>query len=692
MKHTQPRLQQGTLALILLILTPLCATAQAYPDAQDQAMFSEADFYAVIPEVVSATRITQKLTEAPASISLIDRDMIRASGALNIPDLLRLVPGFQAFHVNANKFGATYHGVSDDFPRRLEVLVDGRSIYLPLLSTVDWNSLGLSLDDIERIEVVRGSNVPTYGSNAFLGAINIVTRSPYSEIGASLKVLGGSQDTRHLEGRFGVPMGNAQMRLTVGHDQNDGSDRFQDGARSEYFNLSGTLAPTLADTVLMQAGFSSGYADRGDMDRTFKPVISRDSQANYQYLRWNHVTDGNGETQVSAYHNYLNLSVAAPTVADLVKYEDLPAGFAAGLLLQNPDFRLDSEHGKTELYDIEVQHTQPWIPDQATFLWGLGYRQEIAQSGALLQEQGRINEDRWRLFGNLELVPADAITLNFGAMLESSSTSADSAQLSPRLALNYRPDEQSVVRTSFSQAYRMPSLLDKSNRSIIYDPAGDVLDTVVVPNANIGAERINTAEIGYYRAFQPVAGHFDVRIFVEDIDDAIGTFWVDDDDDVLDGRRRFNANNASWRNSGAEFQLRLQPVDQFWLLLNYSYINTTDFVVDKGTATDKGGVERPTKPQSPLHTASMLLNYNFAPRWHFSLAQYYMDDVQWDEGGYRDSYNRTDVRLAKEWNLPAGQRLSGALIFQNLLGNRYSEFYRYNEFDQRTYLQLQLEF
>ncbi|ANG64474.1 hypothetical protein A8C75_19700 [Marinobacterium aestuarii] len=433
MKHTKPRLQQRTATLILLILPSLCTMAATQPDEPGQAMFSESDFYAVIPEVISATRITQKLTEAPASISLIDRDMIHASGALNITDLLRLVPGFQAFHVNANKFGATYHGVSDDFPRRLEVLVDGRSIYLPLLSTVDWNSLGLSLDDIERIEVVRGSNVPTYGSNAFLGAINIVTRSPYSETGASLKVLGGSQDTRRVEGRFSVPVGNAQLRVTAGHDQNDGSDRFQDGARSEYLNLSGTLAPTLADTVLMQAGFSSGYSDRGDMDRTFKPVIPRDAQANYQYLRWNHVTDSASETQVSAYHNYLNLSVAAPTVADLVKYEGLPAGFAAALLAQNPDFRLDSEHGKTELYDIEVQHTQQWIPEQTTFLWGLGYRQETAQSGALLQERGRINEDRWRLFGNLELVPADAITLNFGAMLESSSTNADGAQISPEL-------------------------------------------------------------------------------------------------------------------------------------------------------------------------------------------------------------------------------------------------------------------
>ncbi|UTW11378.1 TonB-dependent receptor plug domain-containing protein [Marinobacterium rhizophilum] len=686
MKPTKPRRQPGGTALMLLVL----ASPGVLADGQDPAMFSEADFYAAIPEVVSATRITQKLTEAPASISLIDRDMIRASGALNIPDLLRLVPGFQAFHVNGNKFGATYHGVSDDFPRRLEVLVDGRSVYLPLLSTVDWNSLGLSLDDIERIEVVRGSNVPTHGSNAFLGAINIVTRSPYSETGTSLKVLGGSRDTRRVEGRFSMPLGNAQLRVTAGHDQNDGSDRFQDGARSEYFNLSGTLAPTLADTVLMQAGFSSGYADRGDMDSTDKPVVARDTSANYQYLRWNHIGDNSSELQLSAYHNYLDLSIAPPTVADLVEYEGLPAGFAAALLAQNPDFRLENEHGKTELYDIEVQHTQLLMADQATAVWGLGYRQEIAESGALLQERGRINEERWRLFSNLELVPTDAVTLNLGAMLESSTTSPDSPKLSPRLALNYRPDKQSVIRTAFSEAYRMPSLLEENAQSILYDPAGNVLDTVVVPNSDIAPERVKTAEIGYYRAFQAIAGHFDLRVFVEDVDSAISSYWLEYNADASDNRVRYSANNASWRNSGAEFQLRLQPVDRFWLLFNYAYLNTTDYWRDFGTP--KGGLLRASKPQSPLHTASMLLNYNAAPGWDLSLAQYYMDEVEWDEGGNRERYNRTDLRLAKEWSLPAGQRLSGALIFQNLLGNRYSEFYQFNEFDQRTYLQLQLEF
>ncbi len=685
MRITKTGFPQGPAVLLLCALTSHTVSADEYA----HTALSESDFYAVIPEVVSATRMTQKLTEAPASISIIDRDMIRASGAIYITDLLRLVPGFQAFHVNSNKFGATYHGVSDDFPHRLEVMLDGRSIHQPLLSTVDWNSIGISLDDIERIEVVRGSNVPAYGSNAFLGAINIVTRTPYSETGSSLKVLGGSMDTRRVEGRFSTPLGSSQLRVTAGHDQNDGSNSFQDGARNQYFNLSSSLVPTFADTVLLQAGVTDGFADRADMDRSYKPVVQRDHQSNYQYLRWNHISDAANEFQLSAYHNDFQMSMPKATVADLVKYEGLPAGIAALLLQHNPEFRLDNEHGKAELYDIELQHTHQLIPDRATLLWGLGYRNESASSEVLLQDRGRIDEDRWRLFGNLELVPADAVTLNFGAMAESSSTSDSGVRLSPRAALNFRPDDHSVIRAAYSQAYRMPSLFEKNAQYSI--DLISVIDEIATPNPLLDPERIRTTEVGYFRAFSSMNGHFDLRLFVEDVEQAIGGYRVNRSDD--DKYVELNANNTSWQNNGAEFQLRLQPVDRFWLLLNYSYTNTTDHVRDRGPAHDRGPqIDRSILSQTPLHTASMLLNYRLPQRWDLSVGQYYVDDVDWDEGGYRDSYNRTDLRLGKEWPLSSGQRLAGALVLQNFLGDEYSEFYQYNEFDQRTYLQLTLEF
>ena len=92
--------------------------------------------------------------------------------------LFRLVPGLQVYFYHANKPGVAYHTLGGEFSRRLEVKVDGRSVYESIFSSVEWNTLGVSLDDIDYIEVVRGSNAPADGSNAFLASINIVTRSP----------------------------------------------------------------------------------------------------------------------------------------------------------------------------------------------------------------------------------------------------------------------------------------------------------------------------------------------------------------------------------------------------------------------------------------------------------------------------------------------------------------------------------
>jgi iron complex outermembrane receptor protein len=530
--------------------------------------------------------------------------------------------------------------------------------------------------------------VPAFGSNAFLGAINIVTRSPYSETASSLSVLGGSQGTRRVEGRFSTGLGSSQTRVSAGHDQNDGSDLFNDGARSNYLNISSSLTPTIADTLSFQAGASDGYADRGDLDRTYKPIVKREHRANYQYLRWDHLADLNNEFKLSAYHNYLDLSTPKATVADLVQFEGLSVAQAEALLPQNPDFRLDNEHGTAELYDIELQHTYQPPSYPASLLWGLGHRKEFSSSPVLMQDLGRVDEERWRLFGNLELQPADQLTANLGAMLETSSSSNAGARLSPRAALNYRLDEQSVIRTAYSRAYRMPSLLESNTRFTLYDPAGDILDIVTQPDPDIGPEQIRTWEIGYYRAFSTVRGHLDLRIFHEYIDDAIDTYRIPVAD--MDGRVSLRSNNSTWENSGAEVQLRLQPLSRFWFVLNYAYINTTDYCQDEGPAD--GGLECRKAPPTPLHTASALLNLRLPAHWDLSLAQYYVDEVRWGEGGHRDAYDRTDVRLAREWKLLGGQRLSGALVMQNALGNKYAEFYKYNEFDQRTYLQLKLEF
>lgn len=140
-----------------------------------------------VPEVLTATRLKQSPAEVPGSISVLDRELIVASGARDIPELMRLVPGMMVGYLSGNQPTVNYHGTSMSGARRLQVLIDGRSVYRPGLASVDWSDLPLALEDVERIEVFRGPNTVSYGANALMGVINIITRAPGESPGTRLK-------------------------------------------------------------------------------------------------------------------------------------------------------------------------------------------------------------------------------------------------------------------------------------------------------------------------------------------------------------------------------------------------------------------------------------------------------------------------------------------------------------------------
>ena len=134
---------------------------------------------AVEPELaITPSRLPQRLDESPSAVTVIDREMLREAGVRRITDILRLVPGMVVGSRSPAITPATYLGLSDDYSRRVQVLVDGISIYAPSTGAVLWQDLPVALEDIERIEVVRGPNTAAYGSHALLATIKITTVAP----------------------------------------------------------------------------------------------------------------------------------------------------------------------------------------------------------------------------------------------------------------------------------------------------------------------------------------------------------------------------------------------------------------------------------------------------------------------------------------------------------------------------------
>src|SRR6478609_8053491 len=174
----------------LLAMAGGTALAQATP--ADLADLSLEQLSSI--EVTSVGKRVQRLADVAGSVYVISQEDIRRSGALTLPEVLRLASNLQVARADANQYAITARGFSSVLANKILVLVDGRTVYSPLFSGVFWEAQDLVLDDIERIEVLSGAGGTLYGSNAVNGVINVITRNAAETTGALLKAAGGNQE------------------------------------------------------------------------------------------------------------------------------------------------------------------------------------------------------------------------------------------------------------------------------------------------------------------------------------------------------------------------------------------------------------------------------------------------------------------------------------------------------------------
>ena len=173
-------------------------------------------------EVVSVSKTEQKLSRAAAAVFVITQEDIRRSGATNIPDLLRMVPGIDVAQIDANVWAISVRGLNERFANELLVLVDGRSVYSAAFGGVYWETLDVPLEDIERIEVIRGPGGSVWGANAVNGVINIITKKAAETQGVLLDGGGGNIQQAFGTLQYGGKAGEStQYRAYVKYFNND---------------------------------------------------------------------------------------------------------------------------------------------------------------------------------------------------------------------------------------------------------------------------------------------------------------------------------------------------------------------------------------------------------------------------------------------------------------------------------------
>lgn len=691
-----PRFLQLSLSPLLLISTLYISVIQAAIDPTDELTLLGFD----IPEVTAASRLPQLLTDAPASMTVITRSTIEASGARTLPDLLRLVPGMQVFMTGSNKQGATYHGATDHHPSRMEVMIDGRSVYIPLLSTPVWETLAVAVEDIERVEVVRGSNAATHGSNAFMGAINFITRKPLLD--NRFEALGsvGSMSTRQMRASFShdIPLGS--YRLAVNYDKNNGTQRFRDGVSRQFAHFSAQMAPTLFDSIDISLGYDQGDIVSGRLRSPDAYTVNRRHRSDFQSLKWQRDLSSTTRLHMTLYRNRLTLEEAAPTSVDTAMHQaglinltrqmmslhpDLFSDqqIAEGLATANPGGRFLAEHGHTRMSDAEMRID---FAPHARYRnsTALGLRHEQASS-PMLFHNGRVSREKLRVFNHGELQLKRHFTLNAGLLHEHASS--DQHATSYRGALLWKPQTQTSVRLGYSHSERLPSLLELERNYTIYRPFTSSPEILLVNSArspNLRREQIQSKELGVYHLFDDTS-HLDLRLFHEFINDGVHP-WRRPVDRAL-----MYANNAELRSKGIEIQYSRQLVHNLRLLMNYNFTDSRHNQWDQG----EGGNANPAGPLTPRHTASMMLHWKPATDWNMSVTHYYMGRVHWADNLQHvviPSYNRTDLLLSRHWAIDQDSRFELSLTLQNLSGKQYQEFYPYNEFDRRAWITARLMF
>ncbi|MEH6358746.1 MAG: TonB-dependent receptor [Pseudomonadales bacterium] len=632
---------------------------------------TEIDVFDDIPLVNAGTRLEQRLTEVPASITIIDREMIAASGATEIPHLFRLVPGFLSYSVFGNQFGVSARGISPEFPGHLEIMVNGRTVYQPALATMEWTTLGVDIKDIDYIEVVRGSNTPAYGSNAFLGAIHIVTIDPVTAPRASARVVGGSLDTHDASVSYSDQVRDFSYGVTFGSRSNDGFDDKglrRDGLSSRHIRLSGLYTPTLNDEIEVFLGLSQSHIERARRD--VRGYHNREINSNYQQISWKHLL-GNGDVKVNFHHNYGQID--DDTVLGLFSDAFGMTPAAAGFPLQADEVIFsDIRGGFSERYDLELEHTLAVSPD-INFVWGSGVRLDRLKSLFLIGDNDVVDEQLYRLFGNLDWHFHERWNANFGVMIEHNNIVTPFA--SPRVGVNYRFSPAHMLRASATAGKRTPSVLNANQNQSVRFADGTVIDQVISHDEKTKAERVNAFEFGYLGYFFNGDLSLDAKLFHEQVRD-VRHFPLRAASDI-NSFVFVRENGLAWDTRGFEAQVRYRANNKWLFSWQYAYTN-----ID-------GRAPKDISNQVPLHNTSLLAAYKPVASWQVSGVLYHTSEMTWTRGDAVDDITRLDLRLAKK--LRVGQWQGQLEFLIHNIGDDYADYDQDNVFERRLFVRLQFD-
>ncbi|MDX2350209.1 MAG: TonB-dependent receptor [Porticoccus sp.] len=677
----------GKFSLVVLWATGMLSGLSLFSNAVlAKDSLTEEDLLADIPMVVAATRLPQPVTDTPVAITVIDRQMIDASGFLEIPDLLRLVPGFQVgLSWRDHHTAVTYHGQSDGLSRRMQVLIDGRVAVGSLFGIVDWDRLGIVVDDIARIEVVRGPSSVSFGSNAFIGAINIITRGPYDNPGWRMSAAAGSRDMGITSAQYSHVGEKFDYRASANYFHTHGFSGVNDETTVRSGRFQGHYQVSAGTALDFQLGHAEGPWGRGGTGLSIDPATHKDATEQYGNFRFTQSASPGNEWyfQVGMSSSEEDDKFNVGLLSDLFGISPAQVPLITGQ--QDQQITGNTFDYMTKRLDIEFQQLMT-LSDELRAVWGLGYREDKTEGISTMGKTGWETMETYRVYGNLEYRLSDRVLLNVGTTYEDNDV--NKGEFSPRIGVNVTLAKGHVLRFAVSESWRQPFVAEQLHDVAIRFNDGSVLEQVQLSPGKLDPERLRSYEIGYIGHWLEGTVSTDIKVFREEFEDEV-EFVLDpfypEVASIFNPGTILDVNGGSTDITGVETGIKWQLNQGTQLWLSYAFSE-----VDQHCQTLAFRCFH-ENDATPKHTGSLLVSHDFNRHWQASIGYYYLDEMAWTLwGGDTESYDRIDMRIARTFNL-GSSNLKLELIGQNL-GSDYKEFNQRNVFETRTFVRATVQF
>ncbi len=636
-------------AVAMLLLLAASAKTQTPSPTPNLAGMSLEDLMNV--EVTSVSKKEQKLSQAAAAVYVITQEDIRRSGATNIPDVLRMAPGVDVAQIDGHVWAISIRGFGNRFTNKVLVLIDGRSVYTPTTSGVNWDQQNVPLEDIERIEVIRGPGGTVWGANAVNGVINITTKSAKATRGGLITAGAGLNGNAGGLVQYGGKIGLKGSYRIFGNYINVGNSTAADG----------TPAPDNWHTS--QGGF------RADWDLSRRDALT---------VQGDLVGIHAGETNTVAFFN------ALPLQATLNSKVTVGAGNILGRWTRTfsptSDISLQayydaynrSELGgleKRKTFDLDLHHHFA-AGSRQDIVWGLGYRDtsdDLAHYFSTIFIPERRTDQLFSAFIQDDIKLTHSLWLTLGSKIEHNSYTG--RELEPSAQLLWTPTKKQTIWASVARAIRQPSRVDEdvvTANSIVPLDNGNFALVEVFGNRQREVERVIAYQVGYReqvnkRLSFDLAGFSNFYSNVQTFEAGNPFFSSTPGPPHMVFPITLDEKAHAWAYGGEVFA-NLNVTKRWRISPGYAFIHLEahpDATSNDTTVAELGG-------NTPYHKFEVRSLLNLPHNLDLDSALYHVGS-QPTTGV--SSYNRFDTRIG--WR--AGEHTEYSIVGQNLLTPRHAE-------------------